>query len=67
MRQIFSVLFLFDDKNTRVSATRIIYQILSGIKKCEKVYKQYIKYFFYTHPSVIVLQNVDAIKKRPWY
>lgn len=22
---------------------------------------------FYTHPSVIVLQNVDAIKKRLWY
>ncbi|MBI3494863.1 hypothetical protein HY004_02680 [Candidatus Saccharibacteria bacterium] len=22
---------------------------------------------FYTHPSVIVLENVDAIKKRPWY
>ncbi|MEK7621019.1 MAG: hypothetical protein AAB395_01570 [Patescibacteria group bacterium] len=22
---------------------------------------------FYTHSSVVVLENVDAIKKRPWY
>lgn len=22
---------------------------------------------FYTHPSVLVLQNVDDIKERPWY
>ena len=67
MKQVFDVLFLFDDKNTQVSTIKIICRIVSGIKKCEKNYKQYIKSFYYTHPSVIVLENVDAVKKRPWY
>ncbi len=25
------------------------------------------KFMSYTHPSVLVLQNVDDIKERPWY
>jgi len=66
MRKIFDVLFLFCFENTTSFCSEFI--LVKYLSKLSK-----FKYFlarqsaFYTHPSAIVLENVDAIKKRPWY
>ncbi|MDO8335584.1 MAG: hypothetical protein Q7T74_02255 [Candidatus Saccharibacteria bacterium] len=61
------VLFLFHNKNTSLFDA-VFFAVENIFRKIQTLkYLLVRQSTFSTHPSVIVLENVDAIKKRRWY
>lgn len=64
------VLILFTEDNILGAATEFGIALGDAAKKHEIILihpPETRQSVFYTHSSVVVLEDVDAIKKRPWY